>query len=199
VISAQKYLIISAASALILVACGKSDESAAEEAAPAPLSAVDDWAEASGEFISPDGENMGSIAFRNTPNGGVLIRADITGLAEGWHGMHLHQVADCSDGAAGFKASGGHIDPDEKEHGLLNPAGPERADLPNIYANASGHATAEIYADAVTLFSDGNNGSVALIDEDGFAVIVHENPDDHMTQPIGGAGARVACAALVGE
>ena len=33
----------------------------------------------------------------------------------------------------------------------------------------------------------------ALLDEDGSAVIIHENPDDHMTQPIGGAGGRIGC------
>jgi len=31
----------------------------------------------------------------------------------------------------------------------------------------------------------------ALLDENGSAVIVHENPDDHMGQPIGGAGGRI--------
>ena len=25
------------------------------------------------------------------------------------------------------------------------------------------------------------------------AVIIHEHPDDHMTQPIGGAGGRIGC------
>ena len=36
----------------------------------------------------------------------------------------------------------------------------------------------------------------ALLDEDGSAVIIHENPDDHITQPIGGAGGRVACGVV---
>ena len=31
---------------------------------------------------------------------------------------------------------------------------------------------------------------------DGSAVVIHANPDDHMTQPIGGAGARVACGVV---
>jgi Cu-Zn family superoxide dismutase len=35
-----------------------------------------------------------------------------------------------------------------------------------------------------------------LIDQDGAAIVVHASPDDHETQPIGGAGARVACAAF---
>ena len=35
-----------------------------------------------------------------------------------------------------------------------------------------------------------------LMDDDGSAIVVHENPDDHVTQPIGGAGGRVACGVL---
>jgi len=38
--------------------------------------------------------------------------------------------------------------------------------------------------------------SADLLDEDGTALIIHENRDDHLTQPIGGAGARVACAVI---
>ncbi len=37
----------------------------------------------------------------------------------------------------------------------------------------------------------------ALLDEDGSAVIIHEHPDDHLTQPIGSAGGRIACGVIV--
>lgn len=195
----KKYSAFSAACVLLLAACENSDDSRPPEPMLAPLSPTADWADASAGFVSPEGVDIGSVAFANAPNGGVLIRVDLKGLSQGWHGIHLHQVADCSDGANGFKASGSHVDPDNNEHGLLNPAGPERADLPNIYAGGDGRASAEIFAGGVTLFSSGGAGPAGLIDEDGFAVIVHENPDDHMTQPIGGAGSRVACAAITGE
>ncbi len=36
----------------------------------------------------------------------------------------------------------------------------------------------------------------ALMDADGSAVVIHANPDDHKSQPIGGAGDRVACAVI---
>ena len=182
---------------LALAACGGDD-------APRPMLselAPAEWADAAGKLIGTDGGELGGVVFTNGPRG-VLMRVDMSGLSEGWHAIHLHQIADCSDAAAGFKASGGHINPDANKHGLLNPEGAERADIPNIYAGPDGRATAEIYRDGVALYASESaaaaNGPYPLMDDDGFAVVVHENPDNHMTQPIGGAGARVACAAIKG-
>ena len=36
----------------------------------------------------------------------------------------------------------------------------------------------------------------ALRDADGSALVIHASPDDHMSQPIGGAGGRIACAVI---
>ncbi|MFQ5563793.1 MAG: superoxide dismutase family protein [Parvularculaceae bacterium] len=156
-------------------------------------------ADAAGAFISPEGAEIGHAVLTEAPSG-VLLRVDLRGLTQGWHAIHIHQIADCADGAAGFKASGGHIDPDDNAHGLLNPDGPERADMPNIYAGADGRATAEIFRGGVALYPSeagaAENGPFPLLDDDGFAIIVHESPDNHMDQPIGGAGGRVACAAI---
>ena len=56
-------------------------------------------------------------------------------LPPGWHGLHLHDRGDCSDFAAGFQASGGHLGMNRRiQHGLLNRRGPEAGDLPNIFA-----------------------------------------------------------------
>lgn len=185
-------------SGLCLLGCGEASDSSANEAESAgsePLLttlAPDDWNGARASFSGSDGNTIGQAVVADTPTGGVLIRIDLEGLSPGWHGIHLHQVGDCSDAAEGFKLSGGHVDPDDREHGLLNPQGPEAADLPNIYAGADGRATGAFYNDRVAL----QGGDDALMDDDSFAIIVHINPDDHMTQPIGGAGDRVACAAF---
>lgn len=194
-----------ALAALGLAACGKrevapSPESAAPAAAqPAPLADRSTWTDARADFIGPAGEAMGMVEFRDGL-GGVILRLDMTGLAPGWHGIHLHVVGDCSDGADGFKASGGHINPDDVEHGLLNPAGAHRADIPNILADENGAVKTEIFRAGVHLRPSEEaaaiNGPYPLIDDDGFAVVVHANPDDHLSQPIGGSGDRVACAAI---
>lgn len=185
-----KFALITASSAVILASCGKSGADDAASSAPAAPPALSGWGDASADFINQQGEKTGEVALTGAP-GGVLIRISASGLSEGWHGMHLHQIGDCSDGASGFKASGSHINPEGKEHGLLNPNGYEAADLPNIYAGADGVAAAALFNTKISL-SDGG----PLLDADGFAVVIHESPDDHMTQPIGGAGARVACAAF---
>lgn len=192
-----------------LSACGKKEAAPAaptaapapEAAAPAPSFSSADWTDASGDFVSPTGDAIGKIEFKDGL-GGVLMRINVSGLTPGWHGIHLHMVADCSDGAEGFKASGGHLNPDNVEHGLLNPNGAHRADIPNIFAGADGNAEAEIFRAGVNLKPSEEgaaiNGPYPLMDDDGFAVVIHESPDDHLTQPIGGAGARVACAAIKG-
>ncbi len=202
-ISLAKYLAISTVSALVLTACGNNGATA-ENAAPSnsqpPALAPAGWADAAVLFVDAAGAPAGSAEFKQASKGGVMIRVELNSLAQGWHGIHLHQVADCTDGADGFKASGGHVNPDGFQHGLLNPEGHERADMPNIYAGADGRATAEIFAPGLSLGvgaeGPAEDGLYNLLDADGFAVVVHENPDDHMTQPIGGAGARVACAAV---
>ena len=120
--------------------------------------------------------------------GGVLLVVEVQGLTPGWHGMHLHEKGDCS--AADFTSAGGHINhaTAKKPHGVLNPAGPDFGDLPNIYVDADGRGKAEAYSTLVK-FSE-------LTDTDGSALVIHANPDDHLNQPIGGAGPRVACGVI---
>ena len=139
-----------------------------------------------------DGEVIGRAFATDSPHGVLLgISVKTGGLAPGAHGLHLHSVGDCSDTGT-FKLSKGHINASGKQHGLLNPEGPDNADLPNLHIAADGSAMAEMFNWRIRLSS----GESALLDEDGSALVIHANPDDHMSQPIGGAGPRVACAVL---
>ncbi len=204
-------LIITASAGLILLAACGNDDTGLDEALldnASPDSELLPDLELAGRtivdalFISLEGEPVGRVEITNTPKSGVLMRLDIQGLEPGWHGVHLHQTGDCSDWEDGFKASGGHINPDGVEHGFMNPLGYERANLPNIYARQNGRATIELFVDRVTLFAVGLDAPVEpypLVDTDGFAIVVYEGPDDHLSQPIGGAGDRVACAAITGN
>jgi len=171
--------------------CACAGQAGSREAAPAaaPRSA---W------IVAADGRAIGQAQFMEGP-AGVLIRLEFLegALTPGWHGLHLHTRGDCSDFAAGFQASGGHLGMQHgAAHGLMHPEGPEAGDLPNIFASPHGPFAAEFFSPRVTMNHQRLGSRLALLDVDGSALIVHAGPDDHRTQPIGGAGARVACAAL---
>ena len=157
--------------------------------AAGPIASAADMAAA--DIVNGDGEVIGKAAFEQTPTG-VLISVDVTGLPPGGHGIHLHATGSCTPD---FKAAAGHINPGKAKHGLRNPEGPDNGDLPNLFVAADGSARAEFFTTRVSV-SGGDRP--ALLDGDGSAVIIHENPDDHMTQPIGGAGGRIACG-VIGE
>jgi Cu-Zn family superoxide dismutase len=138
------------------------------------------------------GVPSGTVTLMNGPHG-VLVRIEAFGLTPGWHAVHFHEKADCSDAA--FKTAGAHVhEVTPAVHGLLNHDANDKGDLPNIYAGADGKAIAEVYSDLVML--RGGENKPALLDSDGSALVIHAKADDYMSQPIGGAGDRVACAAI---
>jgi len=145
-------------------------------------------------IVDREGRAIGQAQLTEAPSG-VLIRLEFSQGARspGWRGLHLHTRGDCSDFAARFQAAGGHLG--AGAHGLRNPAGPEAGDLPNLFAASSAFG-AEIFSHLVTLNNEAFEGRAPLLDTDGTALIIHAGPDDHETQPIGGAGERVACAAF---
>lgn len=144
-----------------------------------------------GPIVGSKGENIGKLTIRSSENATVArIVINAGGLTPGWHGLHFHQVGDCSDPGK-FELSKGHVNHDDARHGLLNPEGPDMGDLPNIFATADGSANAEVSSESILL-----GGEESLKDGDGSALVIHANEDDHASQPIGNAGARVACAAI---
>lgn len=140
-------------------------------------------------IINNAGKQIGTVAVE-AASGGVLVTVQVSELKPGYHGMHFHEKGDCSDHAV-FQASGPHVG-HEKPHGFLHPEGPHAGNLPNLIVADNGSTTVELYSTLVNLGKEPDN----LIDADGSALIIHENRDDHKTQPIGGSGARVACAVI---
>ncbi|HEY3696324.1 superoxide dismutase[Cu-Zn] [Phenylobacterium sp.] len=137
------------------------------------------------------GASVGRAQVTEAPNG-VLVRIEAKGLTPGWHGLHFHEKGDCSK--ADFTSAGGHVHAKATiVHGLLNTEATEAGDLPNLYVGADGTATVELFSTYVSLAA---SGRPALADADGSAIVIHANPDDYRTQPIGGAGARIACGVI---
>lgn len=156
-------------------------------AAPGRAQAVDT---VEADLLGNDGSSIGKIVARGGANATVLRITVAPGkVPPGWHGIHFHAVGDCSD-TEKFQASKSHINHAAANHGLLNPEGPDNGDLPNVYAAADGSVNAEV-SSPIPL-----GGPYGLRDGDGAALVMHASEDDHESQPIGGAGARIACAVI---
>ncbi len=148
-------------------------------------------ASAEASLIGATGQPIGKVTLKGSAAATVVrISVNPGGLTPGWHGIHFHATGDCSDPGQ-FQLSKAHVNHLAKKHGMLNPEGPDEGDLPNIYAAADGSVNAEVSSLAVRIL--GQNG---LKDDDGSALVIHQNEDDHVSQPIGNAGARVACAVI---
>lgn len=148
---------------------------------------------AGAELVDRQGKAVGSVSLTEGPHG-VLIHVSAKGLPPGAKGIHIHSVGTCEDPDKGFVASKGHLNPNGRKHGLMNPEGPDAGDLPVIFVHADGAVEVELFTTLASL--NGAGGRAAVLDADGAAFVIHESRDDHMTQPIGGAGARIVCGVV---
>ncbi len=129
----------------------------------------------------------GTVTFRQSGSR-VIVTAEINNLKpNAEHGFHVHDKGDCSSGD-GMSAAG-HFNPLGKPHGNHTVAERHAGDMPNIKADANGRATYRAELDVITV-SDGPTSVV------GRGLIVHRDPDDYTSQPVGNAGPRLACAVI---
>ena len=149
---------------------------------------------AKADILDQGGAKIGEASFEQGSIG-VLMNVEIGkgALPAGPHGFHLHAVGTCEH-MEHFKTASGHINPDEKSHGFLNEDGPDRGDLPNLIVHEDGSANVELFLPQIDISGEDRS----LLDDDGTSLMIHENPDDHTTQPIGGAGPRIACGVIEG-
>lgn len=145
-------------------------------------------------LASPSGDPMGTVTFRQASSG-VLIMADVKGLAPGGHAFIIHETGACSPD---FGAAGDHFNPTDAEHGLVHPAwkrgesGGHSGDLPNIYAASDGSARADFFTAGITLDTALSH---SVFDDDGSAIIVHEHPDAY-GETESDTGERVGCGVI---
>ncbi|WP_299140354.1 superoxide dismutase family protein [uncultured Tateyamaria sp.] len=142
---------------------------------------------ATADLVNLTGDVVGTADLQQTPHG-VLVHIRVGDLPPGAKGVHFHAKAHCS-AETGFKSSHGHHGEPEGAHGLLNPAGPGKGDLGNIYVGTDGIGEMQVFKTGARL----SGGDLPLLDADGTAIVVHAGPDDQISQPIGGAGARILC------
>jgi superoxide dismutase, Cu-Zn family len=136
-----------------------------------------------------NGKSVGSATLREV-KGGVLISVEASGLAPGLHAIHVHETGKCE--WPKFASAGGHFNPAKAKHGLKSPEGAHSGDMPDLYATKEGAARYQVLSDRITLGS----GESSVFDADGSAVVIHANADDHMSDPAGNAGDRIACGVI---
>jgi len=134
----------------------------------------------------------GTVSFEQaSPEASTKITYEISGLAPGPHGFHVHEFADFSNGCL---SAGPHYNPHGKKHG--GPEDEERhvGDLGNVVADESGVAKGEMNDALIQL-----SGEFSVI---GRSMMVHADVDDlgkggHDLSPTtGNAGARIACGEI---
>ena len=149
------------------------------------------WAEAdsgdesaSADLINGKGERIGTATLSQVRDE-VRIRVVISKLPPGLHAMHIH--------TGDFKSAGAHFNPYGKKHGAQNKDGPHAGDLPNFEVREDGTAQVEVSSLLVTL----RQGRNSLLASGKTCLVIHENPDDGVTDPTGNAGARLACGTIL--
>jgi len=137
-----------------------------------------------------DSHVSGTVTFTEE-NGFVTMVAEMEGLTEGIHAIHIHEKADCSslDG----KSTGGHWNPTAQPHGKWDAAeGYHKGDIGNFTADASGKGSITFTTDQWCIGCGDETKDIL-----GKAVIVHAGTDDYVTQPTGDAGGRISCAGII--
>lgn len=128
----------------------------------------------------------GTVQLTQLADGSVEVKVDLTGVAPGVHGFHVHDKGDCGDNG---NAAGGHFNPAATPHGAPSNPPHHAGDFGNVTANEAGEVHTRFTTRSVTVEA-GPNSAV------GHAIILHANPDDLTTQPTGNAGGRIACGVV---
>jgi Cu-Zn family superoxide dismutase len=132
----------------------------------------------------------GTVTF-NQDGDLVTMVAEITGLNEGIHAIHLHEKADCSSDDG--KSSGGHWNPTAQPHGKWGATeGFHQGDIGNFEAGANGNGSITFTSDQWCIGCGDDTKDIL-----GKGVIVHEGTDDFTSQPSGAAGSRVSCGGVI--
>jgi superoxide dismutase, Cu-Zn family len=159
-----------------------------------PEAGVEDTAEGRKDLnlrMEPrSGSNVSGTVRFTEENGEVTMTADLSGLSEGMHAIHLHENADCS--ADDGSSAGGHWNPTFEKHGKWGDAdGYHRGDIGNFEVNAQGEGSITFSTDQWCIGCEDETKNIL-----GKSVIVHDGEDDYTSQPAGNAGTRVGCAEI---
>jgi Cu-Zn family superoxide dismutase len=131
------------------------------------------------------GANAGTATFQQMGDK-LRITLSLKNLPPGKHAVYLHANPVCE--TPDFATVGPHFNPDNRQHGGLNPLGHHNGDLANILVgnDRSGHATFD-----VTSVSLGTGWPNSIYR--GESLVIHDMPDDLQSDPDGNDGKPIAC------
>jgi Cu-Zn family superoxide dismutase len=141
-------------------------------------------------FEPKSSSNVNGSGIFSEKNGQVTITANFTGLKPGIHAIHIHEKSDCS--AADGSSAGGHWNPTFKKHGKLGEGEAHKGDIGNFTADEFGNGSITFTTSEWSIGGDDTTKDIL-----GKSLIVHQGPDDYISQPSGNSGARVACSAII--
>jgi Cu-Zn family superoxide dismutase len=134
---------------------------------------------------------------QDDPSGATTVVGDITGLAPGKHGLHVHEFGDTTNGCM---STGPHFNPNKMTHGAPTDSVRHAGDLGNVIADAGG---CKFTIKDMQIPLSGANSIV------GRAFVIHELEDDlgkgdnseigtqgKTSSTTGNAGARLACGVV---
>jgi Cu-Zn family superoxide dismutase len=133
-----------------------------------------------------EGSPISGTAKFEDVKGGLKVTVSLTGVTGEKHALHIHEFGDCSDAG---KAAGSHYNPDNKPHGdaLKDAKHAHPGDFGNVEVK-----NGSVVLEAVLPKASLNSGKHPVA---GRAIVLHEKADD-FSQPVGNAGARVACGVI---
>lgn len=133
-----------------------------------------------------DNDALGTATFTQAGDEVTLVIELQDVLPQGPHGIHIHEVGDCSspDGTS----TGGHWNPYGAMHGMLGMGESHLGDLGNVQVERTGEGTLMITTDAWTI-GTGDDTDVV-----GRGIILHEGEDNLM--PDANPGPRIACGVI---
>lgn len=154
-------------------------------------------------LLDVDGAEVGTAAFAEADDGSITVTVSVEGLVEGDHGIHVHAVGVCdAAGEQPFTSAGPHYNPTGGAHGgppsssEVEQRGGEPTvhggDLGNLTVAADGTGSLEATTTRFTV----SEGPRSMLDSDGSALVIHQDPDDLESQPSGASGGRIVCGVI---